>query len=87
MAAFSMLPDFGFLTLAETERRRARREPNGPSTGPPGQQAKSASFRRNPRISAGPRNEKGKPRVVDLIYLVEGSGIESESASIWFGQG
>ena len=72
MAAFSVLPDFGFLTLAKTERRRARRERNGPSTGPPGQQAKSASFRRNPRISVGPRNEKGKPRVVDLIYLVEG---------------
>ena len=48
-----MLPHFGFLTLAETERRRARRERNGPSTGPPGQQAKSASFRRNPRISVG----------------------------------
>jgi hypothetical protein len=26
MAAFSMLPDFGFLTIAETERRRAPRE-------------------------------------------------------------
>jgi len=26
MAAFSVLPDFGFLTLGETERRRARRE-------------------------------------------------------------
>src|SRR4030095_7947871 len=29
MAAFSMLPDFGFLTLAETERRRARRAREG----------------------------------------------------------
>ena len=72
MAAFSMLPHFGFFTLAETERRRARRERNGPSTGPPGQQAKSASIRRNPCIFADSRNEKGKPRVVDLIYVVEG---------------
>jgi hypothetical protein len=78
------------LRVFDASRDREKKGPeraNGPSTGPSGQQAKSASFRRNPRISAGPRNEKGKPRVVDLIYLVEGSGIESESASIWFGQG
>jgi hypothetical protein len=61
------------------ERRRGRRERNGAWNGQPGEVAKSAGSRRNPRKHAGTRNKKGQPRAVDLCELVEGSGIEWES--------
>ena len=64
------------------QRRRARREWNGPKNGLPGQKAKSAGFRRNPREHAGPGNGKGQPRAVGLDDLVDGNGIEYESATV-----
>jgi hypothetical protein len=62
------------------ERRRGRRERNDLSNWLSGVRAKSAGTRRNPRKHAGPRDKKGQPRVVGLAELVEGSGIECESA-------
>jgi len=69
--AFVVLPDFGFLTLADAERRKARRERDRALRGLPGWVMKSADFRRNPRSSARLRKEKGQPRGVGLIYMVE----------------
>jgi hypothetical protein len=66
----------------EGERRRGGRERNKVLNDQSGVEVKSASSRRNPRKHAGSRKEKVQPRVVDLYELVEGTGIESESASV-----
>jgi hypothetical protein len=54
------------------ERRRGRREWNGALTGRLTRVTKSAGPRRTPRKHAGPRNEKGQPRMVGLVELVVG---------------
>jgi hypothetical protein len=48
------------------ERRRGRRERNWAWNGQPGEVAKSAGSRRNPRKHAGTHNKKGQPRAVGL---------------------
>jgi hypothetical protein len=64
------------------ERRRGRRERNRALNGRPCRIVKSAGSRRNPRQHAGLRNEKGQPRMVGLVELVEEGGIEPESATV-----
>jgi hypothetical protein len=45
---------------------------------------KSAGTRRNPRKHARTRTEKGQPRAVGLVELVEECGIKQKSACAFF---